>query len=124
MNKFPLVFITTLLLIGAIGVAGYFFFGSMGNRGFPQALPVQSYLGNPTQLSGNRYHLEAEVRSLLDSKTDVGRIFLVQPEAGGSSLPVFLPATLGSNLEFQQRYRFHLEIDSDGLLTVLQLRKI
>jgi len=124
MNKVTILFLSAVFLLLAVGGGGYYFFQMTENRGFPQALPVQSYLNGPTQLSGNRYHLEAEVRSLLESKPEVGRIFLVQSEGSGSSLPLFVPQSIADNLEFQQRYRFHLKIESDGLLSVVHLRKI
>ena len=124
MNKVTVLFSLALLLLLVVGGGGYYFFQQVENRGFPQTLPVRAYLENPTQLSGNRYHLEAEVRSLLESKPEVGRIFLVQSDQATGSLPLFVPSSIGENLEFQQRYRFHLTIGSDGLLSVVQLRKI
>lgn len=86
--------------------------------------PVESFMQEPLQYAGNRYHLNASVENILASEDDLGRIVLVSSDEGFASLPLFLPSNLVGNLAFQQKYRFKLSVESGGLLYVHGMDKI
>jgi hypothetical protein len=120
----PVRYLFLFLLLVILGVGGFWWFGRAETRGYPEPMPVEAFLERPLQFAGNRYHLEASVVNLLSSRQDLGRIVLVAAGGGGERLPLFLPAELETNLQFQQQYLFLLTVEDGGLLYVRELKKI
>tara|TARA_R100000027_G_scaffold66532_1_gene62666 strand:+ start:2785 stop:3159 length:375 start_codon:yes stop_codon:yes gene_type:complete len=116
-------FLVLFILLVLIGFGGFYFYQNSESQGFSEPLPVYSFMERPLQFVGNHYHLDASIQNILSSQDKLGRIVLVSSEPEGSSLPLFLPADLPGNVEFQQRFRFKVSVEDGGLLYVHSLSK-
>ncbi len=123
MKNTSLRFLLLFALLVIIGLAGFQWFRVADLKGYPETLPVGTYMERPMQFAGNRYHVDATVQNVLVSDDQLGRILLVTAGQDNLSLPVFLPAELSVNVEFQQRYRLKLSVENGGLLYVRAMSK-
>lgn len=121
----PLHLIALLALLAAVLGGGY----SLLHRGTDPMtgvtpLSTEEYLESSTALSGNVYKIEGTVDDRLDNwKSADGRLFSVQVSEGGSFVPVWVPATLQSNIQRGQRYVFKVRVLETGVLEVIELLK-
>jgi len=123
MKNTSLRFLLLFVLLVVFGFLGFRWLQVSDSKSYPESLPVQIFMENPLQFAGNRYHLDASIDSVLAVDDQVGRVVLVNADEDGSALPVFLPAELPGNVEFQQNYRFKVTVESGGLLYVREMSK-
>jgi len=123
MKSTSLRFLILFILLVMVGLVGFQWFRASSSQGFPEPLPVLAFMERPLQFAGNRYHLDASVETVVASEDRLGRIVLVAADGDGATLPVFLPADLPGNVEFQQNYRFRLSVEGGGLLYVHSMTK-
>lgn len=123
MKNSTTLFLLLFLLLIAIAVGAFQWFRQSEMGEFQESFPATAFLETPLRFSGNQYYLDASVESIIASEDGLGRIIMVSPDMGGSSLPIFLPSGVSGNVAFQQRYRFMLSVESGGLLFVNDMRK-
>lgn len=88
------------------------------------ALSTEEYLESSNSLSGNVYRIEGTVDDRLDNwKSTEGRLFSVQVSEGGTFVPVWVPASVGANIQRGQRYIFKVQVLETGVLEVKELLK-
>lgn len=107
-----------------IVVAGILFAGSAGSTSqrTTESIDVPSYLENASMLRGNVYKVEGRVDESLAWDPDTGR--LISLEADGEFLPLLVPASLKEvNIQKEQRLRFIVEVDGDGILLAKEVEK-
>lgn len=88
-----------------------------------ESFPHSAYLDKPGDFLGNTYVLRAQIDSQLKWQQSVGRIIAVQPEGAGVRLPVFVPESVGGNIQPGQRFDMQVQIQDGGLIYVEALRK-
>lgn len=115
-----------LLLLLGVGIGGGF---ALLNRSTDPltgitSLSAEEYLESSTALSGNTYKVEGTIDDRLDNwRSADGRLFSVQVSEAGSFVPVWVPATLETNIQRGQRYLFKVRVLETGVLEVLELLK-
>jgi hypothetical protein len=120
----PATLLAAILLVAVIVVAGILFAGSAGSTSqrTTESIDVPSYLENASMLRGNVYKVEGRVDESLAWDPDTGR--LISLEADGEFLPLLVPASLkGVNIQKEQRLRFIVEVDGDGILLAKEVEK-
>ena len=87
-------------------------------------LSTEEYMESSTALSGNTYRLEGTVDDRLDNwKSTEGRLFSVQVSEGNTFVPIWVPASFGTNIQRGQRYIFKVRVLETGVLEVTELLK-
>jgi hypothetical protein len=120
----PATLLAAILLVAVIVVAGILFAGSAGSTSqrTTESIDVPSYLENASMLRGNVYKVEGRVDESLAWDPDTGR--LISLEADGEFLPLLVPASLKEvNIQKEQRLRFIVEVDGDGILLAKEVEK-
>lgn len=107
-----------VLLLAGVGV----FFTIRESGGPGEEFPVSRYREAPMDLVGNRYSLVGSVADQLASQPELGRV-LVITTAEGDSIPVVVPAELGGNPAFQQRYVFEVFVDENAAIVAETMNK-
>jgi hypothetical protein len=117
-----------ILFVGLLlfGLAAFIVFPLLlGPASLPsrEPIPLASFLENPRNFDGNRYRISGTISEQLARTPELGRLVLVEVIPDGRVVPLFLPATLDTNLSPGQRFEFNIHINQ-GLLHVQELRKL
>jgi len=116
--------IAAAALLGLI-VVGFAVVGGGGDSmASTVALDVQEYLDGASALSGNTYKVEGVVDGRLDSGRGRQRLFSVQMGDSARFVPVLVPADREVNIQRGQRYVFKVRVQENGILEVMDLRKV
>jgi hypothetical protein len=125
----PLHLLGMAAAIVVIAGAGWFILSRKSETGGGGTdLSVVDFLQNSNALSNNSYKIEGTVRGRLDEdwKSSDGRLFSVEVEDGGqvTPLPVWVPSKFnGTNIQRDQRFRFKVTVQANGVLEVTSLEK-
>lgn len=93
-----------------------------------QPFPAREFLGNFFGLRGNRYLVQGRITGQLRYGTDRTRLFALNVTDASLSEPcevgLLVPARFGDiNIQTGQEFQLVVEVDQDGLLRVLDLKK-
>lgn len=93
-----------------------------------QPFPAAEFLDNFFGLRGNRYSLEGRITEQLRYGEDRTRLFALSVTDAALSDPcevgLLVPASFGSlNIQTGQQFRLLVEVDQDGLLRVIEIKK-
>ena len=120
--------IPVLVLVAAGLIGGFFIFQQSDDpyRTIP-SLDVQAYLDNANSLRGNVYKIEGNIQESLRWTPTSGRIFSV--EVGESTqqrpLAILVPVQFNDiNIQKGQKFFIKIEIVKDGVIQVLDLKKV
>jgi hypothetical protein len=123
------VVVGAIAAIGVLAAVGFFFLsdGLSHYRGVPE-LSSSVYFENANSMRGNTYRLRGVVDTALGWSPATGRMFsfLVGKEnKGARPLPVLVPVAL-SHIDIQkgQSFIMKVEIADEGIITVLDMRKL
>ena len=87
-----------------------------------EPFPAAAYLEKPGDFLGNTYSLRAQIDSQIKWQKGAGRILAVRPEVASARLPVFVPESVGGNIQPGQRFEMQVQIQEGGIY-VEDLRK-
>ncbi|MGA2052510.1 MAG: hypothetical protein ABSH19_04280 [Opitutales bacterium] len=82
-----------------------------------------AYIKAPENFLGNHYNLDAQVESQLAWDEGFGKLLVVRPVNGSGRISVFVPDTLGENLNVGERFHMNIVIKDQGLINVESLEK-
>ena len=93
-----------------------------------QPFPAGEFLDNFFGLRGNRYALEGRITEQLRFGEDRTRLFALSVTDTSLSEPcevgLLVPSSFGSlNIQTGQEFRLLVEVDQDGLLRVIEIKK-
>lgn len=94
-----------------------------------QPFPAREFLDNFFGLRGNRYAVSGRITEQLRYGQDRTRLFSLSITDASLSEPcevgLLVPAEFGSlNMQTGQEFRLLVEVDQDGLLRALEIRKV
>lgn len=122
----PTPLLAAFLVVAAIAGAGFFFAGSgeSATHRNTESINPATYLESASMLRGNVYKVEGRVDESLAWDPDAGR--LISLEAEGEFLPLLVPASLAGevNIQKEQRLRFIVEVDENGILLAREVDKL
>ncbi len=112
-----------IALVAALGgVAVAVWVSGALDRGEP--FPMNAYLEAPGNFAGNSYSIDGTIQGLISQRGGVGRLIQVRDTVSGEMVAVFLPEAIEQNIEFGQRYRLEVRVETGGRLEVRNMRKL
>lgn len=117
-------YLVVVLLVAVIGLFSVWFYRSLSGGG-QEPLPVSGYSESPRNYVGNVYQLEGRVDTLLGHEAGAGRMLLVREVTTDRPVALFIgPDVENFSPNPGQVFRFRVEVDTEGLLSVQEHRKL
>jgi hypothetical protein len=117
-GSWALWFVSCLLVLAIIGIAGYFTYKYLGDPYRTlEPFPMDKYLADYRSMAGARFKADLKVSADLGWKAETGRLMVFTTQNDSRPLVVLIPPKL-SGLFFTkgQNYQASLEVGEGGLV--------